>query len=58
MHRISTAPPSIGNEGRRRFRRLGIVQSVIVAAALALPGAVTVGVPAASQPVPMRRPAR
>ena len=46
MDRISTAPPSTGNEGRRRFRRLGIAQSVIVAAALALPGSVAVGVPA------------
>ncbi|MEA2631790.1 MAG: hypothetical protein QOE66_2009 [Chloroflexota bacterium] len=46
MDRISTAPPSTGNEGRRRFRRLGIAQSVVVAAALALPGSVAVGVPA------------
>lgn len=47
MDRIPTAPPSSRNEGRRRFRRLGIAQSVIVAAALALPGSVAVGVPAA-----------
>ena len=47
MDRISFAPPSSGIEGRRRFRRLGIAQSVIVAAVLALPGSVAVGVPAA-----------
>jgi hypothetical protein len=47
MDRISSAPLSAGIEGRRRFRRLGIAQSVIVAAVLALPGSVAIGVPAA-----------
>jgi hypothetical protein len=46
MGPITTAPPSRRSEGRRHVRRLGALQSIVVAAALALPGAVAVGAPA------------
>lgn len=46
MDPVTIAPPSRRSEGRRRVRRLGALQTVVVAAALALPGAATVGAPA------------
>ena len=47
MDRIITAPPSRRSEGRRRVRRLGVLRAIVVAAVLAFPGVVAVGVPAA-----------
>jgi hypothetical protein len=46
MDPVTTARPSRRSEGRRRARRLGALQSIVVAAALALPGAATIGEPA------------